>query len=135
MGHVLDSENGPGADVDLVVRIWNFVRVRDAVVVNTGDPQIKIAYYLIKLVVVLTFTAVCAILLLLQRCMRLTRLPRPEPVITINLYEDEEDVPTIELPRDSFRRLRGRSRVLMACRITSDGIFRGGHRWTPTASS
>jgi hypothetical protein len=71
---------------------------------------LKIAYYLIKLAVVLTFTAVCTILLALQWCVRgLTGIPEQEPVITINVYsdDDEEDAPTIELPRGSFRRVRG----------------------------
>jgi hypothetical protein len=32
-------------------------------------------------------------------------IPEPEPVVTI--YADEVDAPTIELPHEHFRRLRG----------------------------
>jgi len=35
-------------------------------------------------------------------CQWLVRWFKPEPVITINFYSDEENFPTIELPRERF---------------------------------
>jgi hypothetical protein len=68
---------------------------------------VMIAYYLIKIAVCLTIATVLASVLFCQWLVRLTRsqvLTRPEPVITIDFYSDEVDVPTIELPREHFRR-------------------------------
>ena len=68
---------------------------------------IKIAYYIIKLIVCLVVWVLCAFGLFCQWCLKwLKGIPEPEPVIMINFYSDEEDVPTIELPRERFRRLR-----------------------------
>ena len=71
---------------------------------------LKIACYLIALAVLLPVTALLGLCLAVQWCVRFvlgTRPAEPEPVITINVYSDEEDASTIELPRRDFRRLRG----------------------------
>jgi hypothetical protein len=71
---------------------------------------LKLAYYVAKLIIYLAVAAVLGLVLVCQWCVRRVRSgpsPEPEPVITINVYSDEEDAPTIELPRASFRRLRG----------------------------
>jgi hypothetical protein len=75
---------------------------------------LKIAYYLAKAAVYLVVLMVCGVCLAVQHVLTLTRWlegkpepAEPEPVITINFYSNEEDAPTIELPRASFRRLRG----------------------------
>jgi hypothetical protein len=62
---------------------------------------IKIAYYLAKGAVYLAVLVVCVVGLGVQYFMRWFK---PEPVVTV-LYSDDEDVPTIELPRTDFRRL------------------------------
>ena len=77
----------------------------------------KIAYYLAKAAVYLVVLVVCGICLAAQYVLTLARwldgkpeAAEPEPVITINFYsneEEDEDAPTIELPRINFRRLRG----------------------------
>jgi hypothetical protein len=68
---------------------------------------IKIAYYIIKLIVCLVVLILAAFGLFCSILVRwLKGIPVPAPVITINFYSDEEDVPTIELPRERFRRLR-----------------------------
>jgi hypothetical protein len=63
---------------------------------------LKIAFYLLKGAVYLAVLVVCAVGLGVQSAIR--RL-KPEPVV--NFYSDDKDVPTIELPRDGFRRVRG----------------------------
>jgi hypothetical protein len=78
---------------------------------------IKLAYYLAKAAVCLVVLVVCAVCLAVQYVLILARwlegkpeAAEPEPVITINIYsneEEDEDAPTIELPRVNFRRLRG----------------------------
>ena len=61
---------------------------------------LKIAYYLIKGAVYLAVLVVCAVCLGVQYVMRWLK---PKPVVTV-IYSDE-DVPTIDLPREHFRRL------------------------------
>jgi hypothetical protein len=71
---------------------------------------IKIAYYLAKLAVCLVVLVVCGFGLFCQWLVRWLKGHHlePEPASRVNFYsEDEDDVPTIDLPRDSFRRLRG----------------------------
>jgi hypothetical protein len=63
---------------------------------------LKIAFYLAKGAVYLAVLVLCIIGLGVQYVMRWLK---PEPVITVNISLDDEDVPTIELQRDSFRRL------------------------------
>ena len=66
---------------------------------------LKIAYYLIKGALCLVVLVVCVVGLAVQYVLRWLK---PEPVVTVNFYTDgEDDVPTIDLPRASFRRLRG----------------------------
>jgi hypothetical protein len=66
---------------------------------------LKLAYYLAKGAVYLVVLIVCVVGLAVQYVMR---WGKPEPAITVNFYSaDEDDGPTIELPRESFRRLRG----------------------------
>jgi hypothetical protein len=69
----------------------------------------KIAYYLAKLPVCLVVLAVCAVCLVVQYALGLVRRldGKPEPAVTIDFSAGAEDAPTIELPRASFRRLRG----------------------------
>jgi hypothetical protein len=66
---------------------------------------LKIAYYLAKGAVCLVVLVVCVVCLGVQYVMRWLK---PRPAITANFYSaDEDDGPTVELPRESFRRLRG----------------------------
>jgi hypothetical protein len=68
---------------------------------------IKIAYYLAKGAVCLVVLIICVVGLGVQYVMR-WRWPKPEPVITINFYSaDDDDGPTIDLPREHFHRQRG----------------------------
>jgi hypothetical protein len=69
---------------------------------------IVISYHLIKLAVLLVIwcgyavvLVVCALGLAVQYVMGWLK---PEPVVNFYL-DDDADVPTIDLPRDSFRRL------------------------------
>jgi hypothetical protein len=76
-------------------------------VIAIAASLIVICYDLVKLAVCLVIAALAGLGLLAQWCVRLGR-PKPEPVITINIYSGEdEEAPTVELPRESFRRLRG----------------------------
>jgi hypothetical protein len=70
---------------------------------------LKIAYNLAKLAVCLVVLVVCTFGLFCQWVARwLTGGREPEPVVTVNFYSaDEDDGPTIELPREHFHRLRG----------------------------
>jgi hypothetical protein len=75
---------------------------------------IKIAFYLVWMVGCLVVIVVCVIGLAVQYTIRFLRMPirrgkpEPEPVVTVNFYpDDEDDGPTIELPRGRFHRLRG----------------------------
>jgi hypothetical protein len=72
-------------------------------VISIAFSLLKIAYYLAKGVVCLVVLVVCVVCLGVQYVMGWLK---PEPVVTV-VYSDDEDVPTIELPRDGFRRLRG----------------------------
>jgi hypothetical protein len=66
---------------------------------------IVIAYNIVKAIVCLVVLVVCVIGLAVWH---VTRWLKPEPpVTTVNISLDDEDVPTIELPREGFRRLRG----------------------------
>ena|SRR6516165_9277557 len=81
--------------------------------IRIAGSLVMICYYLIKFVVSLTVAAIAGCWLVGQWCVRtVTRsqeLARPEPRLTINIC-DADDLtggPVIELPRTSFRRLRG----------------------------
>jgi hypothetical protein len=63
---------------------------------------LKLAYYLIKAAVYLAVLVVCVVGLGVQYVMRWLK---PEPVATVNISLDDDDVPTIELPRTDFHRL------------------------------
>ena len=65
---------------------------------------LKIAYYLIKGAVCLVVLVVCVVCLGVQYVMRWFKPDPPEPV---PYFYNDEDVPTIELPRKSFYRVRG----------------------------
>jgi hypothetical protein len=65
---------------------------------------IRIVYYLLKGAVYLVVLVVCAVGLGVQYVMRWLK---PEPVTTVNIMVNDEDVLTIELPRDDFHRVRG----------------------------
>jgi hypothetical protein len=65
---------------------------------------LKIAFYLVKGAVYLAVLVVCVVGLAVQYVMRWLK---PEPVTTVYISLDDADVPTVELPRDSFHRLRG----------------------------
>ena len=67
---------------------------------------IKIVFYLLQAAVYLALIVVCGIGIVIQFI--LGRL-KPEPVLTINFYDDagSDDASTIELPRKSFHRVRG----------------------------
>jgi hypothetical protein len=72
---------------------------------------IVISYHLLRLAVLLVIwcgyavvLVVCGVGLAAQYVMG---WGKPEPVITVNTSPDDEDVPTIELPRESFHRVRG----------------------------
>jgi hypothetical protein len=74
---------------------------------------IVISYCLIELAVLLVAWCGCALALVVtggwylgDKLVRYFRGTEPEPVITINIALDD-DAPAIELPRNSFRRLRG----------------------------
>jgi hypothetical protein len=72
---------------------------------------LKLCCYLIALAVMLPVTALLGLCVFVQWCARMLGI-RPveaEPVITINVYSDEEDAPTIELRKLSqTERLRPR---------------------------
>jgi hypothetical protein len=72
---------------------------------------IVISYHLLRLAVLIVVwcgyavvLVVCVVGLGVQYVMRWLK---PEPVVTVIYSDDDADVPTIELRRDSFRRLRG----------------------------
>jgi hypothetical protein len=71
---------------------------------------IKLCFHLLVLAVLLAVAALLALCLVAQILLRWLRgMPasaEPEPAITITI-DGEDDGPTIELPRASFRRLRG----------------------------
>jgi hypothetical protein len=64
---------------------------------------LKIAYHLLTGAVCLVVLVVCCIGLAIQYIFRWLKPHPAEPYF----YSDAEDVPTIELPRDSFHRVRG----------------------------
>jgi hypothetical protein len=74
-----------------------------------------ICYYLIKIAVCLTVAALAGLRLVGQLCVnrygsRGIPMQEPEPGITINIFTDDhpaDEGPIIELPRGSFRRVRG----------------------------
>jgi hypothetical protein len=73
---------------------------------------IRIAFSLIKIVFLLAKGALCLVVLVVcvvgLAVQYVMRWLKPEPAITVNFYSaDEDDGPTIDLPRESFRRLRG----------------------------
>jgi hypothetical protein len=70
---------------------------------------IKIVCYIIALIGCLVLLVLCGFGLFCQWIVRwLKRGREPEPVLTINFtLDNDEDVPTIELSRKSFHRLRG----------------------------
>jgi hypothetical protein len=80
---------------------------------------IKICYYLLALAVLLPVTALLALCVFVQWCAKhvmilarwLRGIPEPiesEPMITINItLDDDDNASIVELPRASFRRLRG----------------------------
>jgi hypothetical protein len=85
--------------IGLLVLLWQAIAIAFSL--------LKIAYYLAKGAVCLVVLVVCAVCLGVQAITRwLDGTPEPEPAIAINFYSDEEDAPTIELPRVNFRRLR-----------------------------
>jgi hypothetical protein len=65
---------------------------------------IKIAYHLLTGAVALIVLVVCSVGLVIQYVMG---WHKPKPVVMVNFYADDEDVPTIELPRESYHRVRG----------------------------
>jgi hypothetical protein len=72
---------------------------------------LKLTYYFVKLAVCLVVLVLCTLGLFCQWCLRwLKGHPEPiepKPPITVNFYlADEDDGPTIDLPRENFRRLR-----------------------------
>jgi hypothetical protein len=69
---------------------------------------LKIACYIIALIGCLIGIVLCGFGLFCQWIVRrLKRGREPEPVVTVNISLDDEDVPTVDLPRKSFHRLRG----------------------------
>jgi hypothetical protein len=70
---------------------------------------IVIVYRLIKIAVLLVAWCGCVLALVVTGCawlgVKLFKLEPDEPVVTINIFDDD-DAHTIELPRQSFRRLR-----------------------------
>jgi hypothetical protein len=87
-------------------------------VIAIAASLVMLCYYLIKIAVCLAIAAFAGLWLFAQwfakHVMILVRwfcgLPEPiepEPVITITITIDDDDAPIVELPRGSFRRLRG----------------------------
>jgi hypothetical protein len=71
---------------------------------------IVITFSLLKIVVLLVAFCGYALVLVVAGCGWLVSwfVPRSEPVITITIVDDVDDVaPVIELPRESYRRVRG----------------------------
>jgi hypothetical protein len=79
----------------LLVLLWQAIAIAFSL--------LKIAYYLAKAIVCIAVIIVCLIGLGVQYAMRWLKPTPVEPVV----MADDEAVPTIELPRTSFRRLRG----------------------------
>jgi hypothetical protein len=94
--------------IGLLILLWQAIAIAFSL--------LKIAYYLAKAAVYLAVIVVCAVCLAVQYIMRFLRIPirwgkskpEPQPVVTVNFYPDDEDNgPTIDLPRESFCRVRG----------------------------
>jgi hypothetical protein len=69
---------------------------------------VMICYYLIKLAVCLTVAPIAGCWLIGQWCVKRVRGIGPEPVVTISIFDNGPDeAPAIDLPRGSFRRVRG----------------------------